>query len=95
MITRLVKMTFRKEAIENFKKIFAEKQAFIAAFSGCEKVNLFQDKNDERVFFTISVWQSENDLENYRHSELFRETWASTKILFDAKPEAWSLGVVQ
>ncbi|HEY0262023.1 MAG TPA: antibiotic biosynthesis monooxygenase family protein [Chitinophagales bacterium] len=95
MITRLVKMTFRKEEIEQFKNIFAEKKAFITAFSGCEKVNLFQDKNDERIFFTISIWQSEEALENYRHSELFRETWAATKVLFDDKPEAWSIDIVQ
>ncbi len=91
MIHRFVKMTFRKEEIEKFKTIFASKQALIAGFEGCESVDLLQDKQDERVFFTHSIWRSAQDLENYRTSSLFRTTWAETKPLFDSKPEAWSV----
>ena len=42
-------------------------------------------------FFTYSYWDSENDLNNYRKSELFNEVWTFTKKLFNAKPEAWSV----
>lgn len=94
MLHRFVKMTFRKEEIQNFKAIFASKQALIAGFEGCEKVNLLHDQQDERIFFTHSVWRSAKDLENYRNSPLFRTTWAATKVLFDDKPDAWSLEVV-
>lgn len=94
MIHRFVKMTFRTEEVENFKNIFTAKQAHIAGFEGCESVNLLQDKNDGRIFFTLSVWQSEAALENYRNSELFRDIWAQTKVLFDGKPEAWSVAIV-
>ena len=30
------------------------------------------------------------DLNNYRNSELFKDVWSKTKILFNKKPEAWS-----
>ncbi len=43
------------------------------------------------VLFTYSHWESEAALETYRHSELFAEVWAATKVLFNAKPEAWSV----
>ena len=36
-------------------------------------------------------WESEEDLENYRKSELFTEVWDFTKQLFNDKPEAWSV----
>ena len=33
----------------------------------------------------------EEDLENYRHSTLFKAVWAETKLKFNGKPEAWSV----
>ena len=38
-----------------------------------------------------SVWFSKNDLENYRNSDLFKETWKQTKTYFNDKPQAWSV----
>jgi heme-degrading monooxygenase HmoA len=43
------------------------------------------------VFFTYSYWETEQDLENYRNSELFDTVWSFTKKLFNDKPEAWSV----
>ena len=51
---------------------------------------MLQSKNHETICFTYSIWDNEEALNNYRHSELFKNTWAKTKILFDGKPEAWS-----
>ena len=31
------------------------------------------------------------DLENYRNSALFKNVWAKTKVLFNDKPQAWSV----
>lgn len=91
MIKRIVKLTIRKEEAENFKKIFNEKKKYIRAFPGCNHLELWQGKNDSRLFFTYSFWDSEDDLNNYRHSDLFKGTWKDTKALFDGKPEAWSV----
>ena len=47
------------------------------------------------IFFTLSIWEHPQALENYRNSELFKDTWSKTKALFDEqRPEAWSTVVV-
>jgi heme-degrading monooxygenase HmoA len=95
MIIRIVKMTFKNHEIESFKKIFIENQALIASFPGCLNVKLLQDKNAPNTMITLSHWESSAHLENYRNSTLFETTWARTKVLFDAKPEAWSVEEVR
>lgn len=91
MIKRFVKMTFKPEHVEEFKSIFESKKELIAAVSGCSFVELLQDVDNPCVFFTYSIWDNTDSIENYRHSELFKEVWAKTKVLFGDKPEAWSL----
>lgn len=84
-------MTFKQEEIENFLELFHAKKQYIRGFDGCDFLELYQDKNNSSIFFTYSYWKSEDSLENYRHSDLFKEVWAETKIKFNAKPEAWSV----
>jgi quinol monooxygenase YgiN len=91
MLVRIVKLTFKKENIASFERIFAETQQKIQNFKGCSLLELYQDINDPVIFFTYSHWENTKYLEDYRQSDLFRETWSKTKILFDAKPEAWSI----
>lgn len=91
MIVRLVQMTFKQENIDAFRQLFAEREQLIRNSDGCRHLELWQDKNRENIFFTYSIWENETDLEAYRSSALFRDTWTMTKVLFDAKPEAWTL----
>ena len=91
MIKRFVKMTFKPEHIQEFKTIFNSNKALIAAVEGCTHVELLQDINNPCIFFTFSLWQNADYIEQYRHSDLFKGVWAKTKVLFDDKPEAWSL----
>ncbi len=91
MFIRIVKMKFREDACMAFEENFQKVKSSIRAFPGCEHLQLLQDKNDPTIYFTYSYWLSEDDLEAYRHSDLFKEVWAFTKALFDAKPEAWSV----
>ncbi len=58
---------------------------------GCHAVELFQDKADPRIFFTISEWDDEAALNAYRNSDYFKATWAYMKQGFDDKPQAWSI----
>lgn len=90
MIHRLVKMTFRPGEEERFIAVFNHSCEQIAAFQGCNGVKLLRDKEDSSVFFTYSLWNDADDLRAYRNSELFRSTWAATKVLFADKPEVWS-----
>jgi len=88
-------MKFRLEEMENFKSLFAKKKEAIGSFPGCHYVELLEDKTNIGTFFTLSVWENEDRLEHYRKSELFQETWAETKVLFDGKPDAWTLSSVE
>ena len=92
MIVRLVKLTFQTHHVDEFLDLFGQKKDLIRQFPGCRYLQLLQA--DAQTFFTISHWDDENALDNYRHSELFRATWAKTRILFAAPPRAWSMNPV-
>lgn len=91
MFVRIVKMGFHKENVDTFQAIFDDKKEKIRSNNGCQLLELYRDKNDPTIFFTYSYWEAEQDLENYRNSELFKSVWAETKALFNKKPEAWSV----
>ena len=91
MLIRIVKMGFQPDKIDEFLSNFEANKTKIRAFEGCNFLELYRDQNNRTIFFTYSYWTSEDDLNNYRHSELFKGVWAKTKPLFNAKPEAWSV----
>lgn len=91
MLVRIVKMQFSPNFIEDFKILFSSVKPLISSADGCFSVQLLQHETDESIFFTISKWQSVEDLENYRKSDLFIKTWAKVKPNFASKAEAWSL----
>jgi quinol monooxygenase YgiN len=91
MLTRIVRLVFKKDKTNEFEKIFSESKALIRCFEGCEYLSLHQDFENPSVYYTVSKWASEDALNQYRNSSLFKLTWAKTKILFDGKPEAFSL----
>jgi quinol monooxygenase YgiN len=91
MLKRIVRMTFREDATEAFLTIFNASRFRIRHFEGCHSLELLRDKHQPNVFVTLSVWQSEEHLNAYRDSELFKATWSATKALFLDKPMAFSL----
>ena len=92
MIIRIVKMNFRPELVSQFEAVFEERKAQIAGFEGCTKLQLLRGIGEmDNVFFTYSYWESEQALDNYRHSDFFKDTWSKTKALFASKAEAWSV----
>ena len=84
-------MRFHEDKIEAFLNNFEEVKHHIRNFEGNRFLELYQDKNDKRIFFTYSYWENEEALENYRKSDLFNGVWTYTKSLFSEKPEAWSV----
>ena len=91
MLIRIVKLSFKSENIVKFEKIFKETKQYIQDFEGCISLELLQDKTNPNVFFTYSQWADEEYLNKYRNSDFFNSVWRKTKVLFDAKPEAWSV----
>ena len=86
-------MEFKPEKVEDFLKIFEESKHKIANFEGCKALSLFVDQAQKNVLYTVSKWESIDNLENYRKSELFQETWTKTKNYFNGKPLAYSLEI--
>lgn len=84
-------MSFAEENVDTFLENFDNNKEKIRAVDGCEFLQLLRDKDNTNQFFTYSFWNKQEDLENYRQSDLFKGVWAKTKVLFNAKPEAWSV----
>ncbi len=88
---RIVKMEFQKDKIDTFLVNFEMVKDKIRNIKGCKRLELYRDKHNTTIFFTYSYWETENDLNIYRNSDLFKTVWAKTKPLFNAKPLAWSV----
>ncbi|MBL7926898.1 MAG: antibiotic biosynthesis monooxygenase [Bacteroidia bacterium] len=91
MIVRIVKLTIEPQHRKSFADFYGNAQHNIKQFNGCIDLQLFNDAKDENVFFTLSRWQSENDLNHYRYSDFFKKVWQTVKPMFAAKAEAYSL----
>lgn len=95
MLVRVVRMTFREEAVKAFLENFEANKQKIRNFPGCSHLELWQDENNKNIFMTYSHWQSEESLNQYRDSELFKTVWPFTKTLFAEKPVAFSSKKIQ
>lgn len=91
MLIRIVKLSFEDKNIQSFLEIFENSKEKIRNFKGCRLLELYNDRNYKNIFFTYSYWDSEESLNNYRQSDYFKDVWSKTKILFNDKPEAWSV----
>ena len=91
MLIRIVKLSFHQEHVPAFLENFELMKEKIRSSPGNQLLELYQDKHNPDVFFTYSYWDSEDNLNLYRKSELFYDVWTFTKKLFNAKPEAWSV----
>ena len=90
MLVRIVRMTFREDALPDFHAIFDRSKAHIRAFPGNQHLELLRDPDNPAVRMTYSLWNDADALEAYRQSDLFRQTWAVTKVLFAERPVAFS-----
>ena len=83
-------MTFTQVTLPQFEAIFNKHEKAIGGQSGCVQVELVKDSINPLVRATVSRWDSEESLNDYRKSELFGEVWPETKRLFAAAPEVVS-----
>jgi len=90
MLIRIVRMTFKEDKVEKFLEIFENSKKLIRTFPGCSYLELHRDFTVKNIYITFSKWKDEEALNNYRNSKLFKEVWASTKVLFAAPPMAFS-----
>lgn len=90
MVVRIVKMTFRPEACDDFIQLFETYHRQIRAAEGCLSLQMLRQDKESPVFFTYSTWKDESFIELYKQSDTFGVVWPKTKLLFAAPPEAWT-----
>ena len=94
MLIRIVKMHFKVEKVEAFLTLFERYKSDIRNTHGCRGLELYQDQDKPQLCFTYSLWDSEDHLDDYRKSELFKKVWPATKLMFKEKAEAWSVNKI-
>ena len=82
MILRTVHMSFRPNMVDAFLELFAQHRESIASQPGYHSVQLIQSHDHPEQLSTVSVWDSQHDLDAYRKSVLFSQVWPATKSLF-------------
>jgi quinol monooxygenase YgiN len=90
-ITRIVRMEFAPEKVEDFLTLFNATKTQIRHFPGVLHLELHRDAEKPNVFYTYSIWENAGALEAYRVSALFASVWSRTKVLFAGRPQAFSL----
>lgn len=93
MITRIVKLTFNANYCEEFEHQFPAVRKIVENSKGCRGVQL--QKANKQLYFTISKWDDETALNDYRKSANFQEIWSKFKANFSEKPEAWTTEELQ
>lgn len=83
-------MTFRPDRLETFLELFEASAPAIRASPGCLHLELWRDARYPNILTTYSHWKDAEALAAYRHSALFRDTWAAAKAHFAAPPQAVS-----
>lgn len=83
-------MTFKPEEVDAFLAVFEQSKNKIRNFPGCQHLELLKDYHAPNIFSTYSLWENDQALDAYRHSELFSVVWAQTKPKFQDKPMAFS-----
>ncbi len=79
-----------------FLDIFDEVKKHIRAQEGCMGLEILRSEEDGRIsLWTISLWEDEIDLDRYRSSTLFKQTWSEVKPLFSGKARAWTLTSIE
>jgi heme-degrading monooxygenase HmoA len=74
-----------------FEKIFARTHNSLVKVKGCSELKLIKDEEDPNTYVTTSVWDSIDDLDAYRNSDLFKVLWEEIKPLFNGSPEAHTM----
>lgn len=91
MLIRIVRMHFTETGANEFLTIFNAYKTTIRNFPGCMHLELLSDVHHPTTYTTLSHWESESGLNQYRSSALFEVVWKGVKKHFAKQPEAFSL----
>ena len=89
---RIVRMTLKNEdALQAFQNIYAKRNPYKNGVAGCLSVEILRDINESNICYTLSEWETNEALEEYRNSAYFKQTWPMVKALLSKRAEAYSL----
>ena len=94
-LIRIVQLTIHPDKVDDFLRLFDDVSSKIKTFDGCIHLELLQNPVYPSLIATYSHWVSHDHLDVYRKSELFKSTWAETKKLFAAPPQATSYSLIR
>lgn len=96
MIKRIVMMELLPDQEAAFLNIFNGVKKEIRSQPGCEGLEVLTSRSGGHLsVWTISLWENESNLDQYRDSDLFRQTWSAVKPLFAAKAKVWTLHSIE
>lgn len=90
VIVRIVRLTIDPSRTDEFVSLYEHVSARIRQFDGCRHLELWQDVRYSNIYTTCSHWRHHDDLDAYRESAFFKETWSLTRRLLAAPAEATS-----
>ncbi len=90
MIVRIVQLKIEPENIDEALQFILEVAPKVRAMKGCTYLEILRDVKSRDSMTTYSHWDSESDLNTYRHSAVFNAFWTQVKPLFSEPAKAWS-----
>jgi quinol monooxygenase YgiN len=93
MIKRLVLLVVKQESIADFEYYFSEIKNRVIGVKGCEHLELLKDTAKPHVYFTLSIWSCQEDLQAYLSSALFKQLWPEIKKHLAERAVVWSLNI--
>lgn len=90
MIIRIVELKINTENLDKASDLLAEASSKVRGMKGCSHLHILSDIRKTNHITTYSYWDTEADLDAYRHSEVFKSFWGEIKPLFALPARAWS-----
>lgn len=94
MIKRIVKLTIKEEKLAELYQVLDQHLLFIRNVDGCNHLEILKSKPPTNIVWTISIWESEEALNNYRNHPKFYPIWKALKATFAEKAEAWTNDII-
>lgn len=84
-------MTVKEQYIDSFRKRVPVISNEVRRVSGCMHNDIFRDRNNDNIFYSYTIWSSEEDIERYLKSMYYKEIWGDIWDYFKKEPMAWKI----
>ena len=91
MIIRVVKIPIKDASINSFIKRIPIISNEVRRVSGCIHNDIFRDKMKENIFYSYTIWNSDEDIEKYLGSQYYKDIWGDLWDYFEGTPKSWKI----